>query len=275
MTPQHSHVATLFACFFLSIVACDSADDAAAPSGNAGSAATGAQGGSAGNGAVSGSAGSGGSTTAGSSGTGGSGGMGATSGTGGAAGTGGSGAAGGTGGSGGTGGTGALGGTGGASGTAGSGANAGTGGSTVTCDFTGFDAVAQDALIDSQQNIKYLAQSTLGDPVDVFTFELVAPPDGIQPGEYPITDENYATCTNCITLYTACDAFLSNCSKTFLAISGSLTISEVGASGSNFSGSLANVTLVEVTIAPDLTSTKVENGATYCIPDYSYSAQLQ
>lgn len=245
--PHFSKLVLLALCNLV-LIACSGSDDSSGVSGNSGAS------GSSGSSGMAASAGSSGAGSGGSSGSAG------TAGASGSAGMGGSAGAGATAGSAGTGGTGATG---------------GAAGSGSTCDFDGYDVVAQDALVDAQGNIKYLAQNTLGAPVDVLTFELVAPSGGVQPGMYPITDENYATCTRCITLYQGCDAQLANCAKAFLAVAGSLEISEVGASGATFSGSLSSAKLVEVTIAGDLTSTKVDGGATYCLDQFLFSTTLQ
>lgn len=171
------------------------------------------------------------------------------------------------GGSGGMGGTAAVGGMGGAGGTG------GAGGAAATCDDPPFVAVAQDAG-PFGSGFVYLAQSTLGDPVDVFTFEIAGGAPDV--GTLTITADGYDTCQSCVLLHRGCDGFLANCEKTLLARAGTLAITSSGTTGMTFAGTLSDVELVEVTIdGASNASTPVTGGESLCWPSYAFEAEIQ
>ena len=144
---------------------------------------------------------------------------------------------------------------------------------TNTCSRTGFTPVAQDSGVLTGM-FRYIAQSTLGVPVDVLYFFLDPNQGGAQEaGTYAITDANYKTCANCIVIDQGCDENLVNCEKYFLANTGSLVISNFGTE--RFSGILDNAEFVEVTIDEDLTSTPVIDGEKWCVDDYAFDASVQ
>jgi hypothetical protein len=175
----------------------------------------------------------------------------------------------------GTGGSGASTSTGGTTATGGSSATGGGGGAGGgSCDDAPFVAEAEDAGT-FQGVFRYIAQSTLGAPVDVLSFELL---DGApaMPSAIPLTGDGYESCTTCVVLYLGCDQNLANCQQTFLAQSGTLDVTSTGDSGATFAGTLDNVELVEVSIDPNtFVSTPVQGGETVCWASYAFSAPIQ
>ncbi|MFO0748407.1 MAG: hypothetical protein U1F43_22495 [Myxococcota bacterium] len=143
-----------------------------------------------------------------------------------------------------------------------------------SCDRSGFVAVAQDAG-HAFGAFNYLAQTSLGEPVDVLSFQLADDGGAAAAGRYELTGENFATCANCVIAYIGCDADLAGCAKTFLAQSGTLDISAFGASGGHFTGTLDQVVLAEVTLDDDFNSTLVEGGETWCLDGYAFDAVVQ
>jgi hypothetical protein len=146
---------------------------------------------------------------------------------------------------------------------------------TSDCEHTGFTAVAEDAG-PFFGAFRYIAQSTLGEPVDVLSFELISEQGGATAaGTYSLTDDDYASCGNCVVIFQGCDGDLAHCDRTFLAQSGTLVISSFGASGEDFSGTISDIILAEVTIEEDLSSTVVPEGQTWCIDSFSFVTEVQ
>ena len=129
----------------------------------------------------------------------------------------------------------------------------------------------------------YIAQTTTtGAPVDTLNFELLAPDGASTEGTYALTDDAYQDCDNCVLIYLQCDENLANCEKTFLAQEGTLTITSPtspttldDASGEQFTGTLTDVVLYEVTIDDQNNSTLVTDGETWCLDSYSFDATIQ
>ena len=64
-------------------------------------------------------------------------------------------------------------------------------------------------------------------------------------------------------------------SKTFLANSGTIEITSIGTSGGQFTGYLADVELIEVTIDPStFVSTPVPEGENWCISEYNFDISI-
>jgi hypothetical protein len=148
---------------------------------------------------------------------------------------------------------------------------------TSGCDHAGFDPNGgQTAIYDGgSQLFLYQADSTSGTPVDALVFEIYQADGGPSaPGTYPILDENYSVSNLNVLVYYDCDGGM-NCSKTFLANSGTMHITYIGDVGNHFYGTLSNVTLVEVTIDPfTYDSTPVAEGQTWCIYDYTFDTNI-
>jgi hypothetical protein len=144
------------------------------------------------------------------------------------------------------------------------------------CAHNEFTAVAQDAG-DYLGIFRYLAQSTLGAPVDLMTFEFIPGVAGVATGvgQYILTDDNYADCANCLTMSYQCDENLSNCAQAFLVQSGTLDITTWDAAGGTFAGTLSDAIFAEATFDGQLNSTVVPGGDAWCIQSYSFSATIQ
>jgi hypothetical protein len=97
------------------------------------------------------------------------------------------------------------------------------------------------------------------------------PYDGDKTGTFDLTqngDDNYKTCARCLLVYA------DNGKKVFYPSAGTLEIApESKALGGSMDATITNLTLVEVTIADDLTSTPVPNGA--CLTVASATVQVQ
>jgi len=144
------------------------------------------------------------------------------------------------------------------------------------CDRSGYTSVASDALGFDNGDLWYLAQSTLGSPVDVFSIEIYAALGGAStPGTYTITDDNYDTCGNCVVIQTDCDETLGNCQRTFLANAGKLTITSIGPIGALFTATLSDLVLTEITYDDKYYSTPVPGGDTWCIDTYDVDVTIQ
>lgn len=151
---------------------------------------------------------------------------------------------------------------------------AGTGGGndSVDCTETSFAAIAEDAG-EILGSFIYLAQSSLGDPVDTLKIEFAG--GAPSSGSIEIEEANYSTCTTCVRIDLGCDGSLSNCTKTLLAQGGTLVVTSTGAAGDTFSGELQNVQFVEVTIDGTNVSTAVPGGDEVCLPSFAFSTTIQ
>ena len=148
-------------------------------------------------------------------------------------------------------------------------------GPVITCDRTGFTSVAADAGF-TFGILNYLAQSTLASPVDVLNIQFITDNGGASaPGTFTFTGENYSSCGSCLTIFVGCDETLSNCSKTFLADSGTMVLDSIGDSETQLKGSLTDVVLVEVSLDNAFVSTVVDGGETWCLPSHTFDLTIQ
>ena len=144
------------------------------------------------------------------------------------------------------------------------------------CDRNGFVSVAGDAIAFETGDTWYLGQSTLDAPLDVLSLEIYAALGGATtPGVYPITDDNYDSCGNCVLIQVGCDESLFNCTRYFLANAGTLEVTSIGGIGDQFAGTLTDLTFVEITYDDDFHSTPVAGGETWCVSRYEFAAELQ
>jgi hypothetical protein len=81
-------------------------------------------------------------------------------------------------------------------------------------------------------------------------------------------------CALCLVIFKDCNAM--DCAKAFMPkAGGTYTLTTLGTTiGGTFAGSVSNVTLQEVTIAEDLTTTPVPGGETWCLPSWNWSGQI-
>lgn len=147
---------------------------------------------------------------------------------------------------------------------------AGEGGASA-CEAP-FEPAAQDAG-EFLGAFVYVAQSTLSAPVDVLNLEFPAGAPAV--GQLAISDDNYSTCTNCVTLFRGCDDALANCEKIFLAQAGTIELTSIGAAGELFEGTLEGASFIEVTLDGESVSTPVVGGEAFCWDSFSFSATIQ
>lgn len=145
----------------------------------------------------------------------------------------------------------------------------------LLCDHVGFESLGgETASHDSGlQLLYYQADSNSSSPLDYLTIEIYQSLGGpTSTGSYPIPDENYETTNLAVLVYYNCDG---GCEKTFLANSGTIDISSIGTSGGQFTGTLSDVELIEVTIDPTTyVSTPVPAGEDWCISGYQFDVGI-
>ena len=108
-------------------------------------------------------------------------------------------------------------------------------------------------------------------------FGTQAAPTPIVTGTYPLTGEQtqYKTCGTCVTVLSDIDSTAMRAGPAFLATGGSVNVTQAGtAVGQPFAVTLSNVTLQEVTIAQDDTSTAVTGGCTTRIDNATFTGTL-
>ncbi len=154
--------------------------------------------------------------------------------------------------------------------------------STGTCTYTGFSPVAQEALDYSTSGFVYGGYSSTTEPLYLVSIEFFtgygSPPPLTGPGSYTLAttavEQNYSTCGTCVLVHQQCSTGVG-CTRSFFATGGTLQISSWGDVGTQFTGSLTGVTLVEVTIdSSTFVSTPVPGGQTWCLPSYAFDATI-
>ena len=72
----------------------------------------------------------------------------------------------------------------------------------------------------------------------------------------------------CVLIFSGCTS--DSCEKTYFATGGTLSITSIGGPGTHFTGTLKDVTLVEVTIDDTATSTPVSGGQSWCLANVPF-----
>lgn len=159
---------------------------------------------------------------------------------------------------------------------------------TVSCDHNDFPApgsgtgetLARPADGGSTLLVDTSSQSAL--PHDILSLQIYGDLDGAasSAGTYQLDDFNYATCVNCLLVYTDCTT--DSCAKTFIAGRGELDISASGQvdgefrNDETFAATLRNAELVEVTIDPNTYEARlVEGGESWCISEFTWSDTIR
>ena len=143
------------------------------------------------------------------------------------------------------------------------------------CDHVGFESLGEQnsIYVSGSQFLHYQADSNIAAPLDSLTFEIyqnLGGPTAL--GTYPIPDTDYSTTELAVLINNDCGG---GCYKTFLANSGTMVITSIGTTGGQFTGSLSNVELVEVTIDPSTyVSTPVPDGEDWCILEYAFDTVI-
>lgn len=149
------------------------------------------------------------------------------------------------------------------------------------CDLDGFTVEDQTAVA-TPTDLYYQGFSSATAPYDVITVEFYYGLGGVEPLQGPgsVTlgaadvDQNYATCSTCVLIWTDCDT--TGCSgPTYFATAGTLNVTAL-ATGGSFTGTLANARLIEVEIDPTTyLSTPVADGGAWCVASLSFDASVQ
>ncbi|MFW6369211.1 MAG: hypothetical protein ACOC0J_01360 [Myxococcota bacterium] len=144
---------------------------------------------------------------------------------------------------------------------------------TGECDYEGFEAEDMNAFADEDILELYAATST-EPPLDALLaewwFAYGAEFTGV--GTYPVENVPYDECGLCVVLYRVNadqEAY-----QMFLAAEGEIEVTEVGADGEPISATLTNASFVEW-LYDDVTDQPVEDGETWCIDSFTWSANLE
>lgn len=159
---------------------------------------------------------------------------------------------------------------------------------TVSCDHSGFPAPGNgngETLARTANGGEALlidTSSQIALPHNVMALQIYGgtPGAATEVGTYQLDDFNYATCTNCLLVYTDCTQ--DSCAKTFIAGSGELEVTSTGQLGGvfaedeTFAATLSNAELVEVSIDPNTYEARlVEGGESWCISQFTWQESIQ
>lgn len=148
---------------------------------------------------------------------------------------------------------------------------------SLVCDREGFATETHQAERDDELGLLfYTGERGVAPEVENLTIDLyfaLGAADEVH--DFSLTGESLADCHTCVLVRSGCGE--SNCSsgKTFLAQSGTLSITDIGDIGTQLQGSLQSARFAEVTIDPaDLETTVVPDGATWCLDNYEFIAAV-
>lgn len=165
-----------------------------------------------------------------------------------------------------------------------------TGTDATGTDTTGMDSEAEDALVFEPEEVRaftglmdakrhWVLEATEGPRVlNLEIYEASGGPT--TPTTVPLTadETSYATCGTCLLFRDGCEVHGDHfhCERTWMPEpSGSITLTALGTSaGSLLAGVIEGVTLREVTIADDYTTTPVSGGETIVLKTWSFEAVL-
>lgn len=145
------------------------------------------------------------------------------------------------------------------------------------CDHTGFAPTLETAERDDELGVLFYT-ATLGEAptMERLTFDFYFPlgaSDG--PQEILFDGENLRDCHTCMVARRDCESARCRDGKAFLVQSGTASVAAMDAEGGSFRGTLDNVVFAEVTIgAPDLETTVVPGGETWCIDSLAFDAEV-
>lgn len=161
---------------------------------------------------------------------------------------------------------------------------------TTDTDSEGTDSDAEEGLVFAPEEIR--AFTDLVDAERLWVLEAVEGPRVLSleiyeafggptsPTTVPLTAEetSYATCGTCLLFRDGCEAHGDHfhCERTWMPEpGGTITLSALGTSaGSLFAGVIEGVTLREVSIADDYTTTPVSGGETIVLSTWSFETAL-
>jgi hypothetical protein len=146
----------------------------------------------------------------------------------------------------------------------------------AACTFTGFSAGTQIAERDTELGVLfYTARSGVAPDIELLTFDLYFPlgaTDGVH--DYTFTGETLADCHTCLQMRRNCGGNSCISGQKFLAQEGTVSITQVGPAGTAMQGSFSNLKLAEITIGPNLSTTVVPGGDSWCIESYSFDQNI-
>lgn len=144
------------------------------------------------------------------------------------------------------------------------------------CTTTGFAADQQLAERDDELGVLFYTAIAGVDPFDRLTvdfyFDLGATD---APHTIPLAGDDLADCHTCLLLYRGCSGSLCTSATTFLATSGTLTVSATGGAGDPFTAALDDATFTEVVIDYSTQHAEpVADGETWCLDGQALSATI-
>jgi hypothetical protein len=134
---------------------------------------------------------------------------------------------------------------------------------SVACDLEGFSTGTETAERDDELGVLFYTASNaqMQRLTADFYFSLGAT-DG--PQTVSFTGEGLDTCSTCVSARTGCGSL--SCETTFIALSGTLTVTAMGGVGETLQGSLSNAVFAEAEIdAGTLETTLVPDGQRWCL----------
>lgn len=133
-----------------------------------------------------------------------------------------------------------------------------------SCTQTGFAAEFQFANAADGQH-SYIARASSVVPSDTVVIRTVL---GTTASSYDLSMESPVGCLRCVSIRRACDTTLENCERTFVAVSGSLNLTALGAVGERFTGTVSGVfqQFESDVIVPD--------GETWCLENYAFDVPV-
>jgi len=148
----------------------------------------------------------------------------------------------------------------------------GDGGSGVVCDRDGISTPSQNAFSNGLDGITVYNGSGPAPDDDLLIVELWHKYGAAAtPHTFTFTGENYVDCHTCVILKTDCGA--DECARTFLAESGTLTVTALDPA--TLTATLENIVAIEVEIDDGSVSTPVApNGETWCLDSHTITADV-
>ncbi len=146
----------------------------------------------------------------------------------------------------------------------------------VACTYDGFTSSTQLAERDVDLEVLfYTARAGVAPNIELFTYDLYFPLGATNAAhDFTFTGENLADCHTCLQMRRDCGGTSCISGQKFLAQEGSVSLTQVGAAGTQMQGTFTNLKLAEITIGSGLTTTLVPGGETWCIDSYSFDTTI-
>lgn len=154
--------------------------------------------------------------------------------------------------------------------------DAGVDAMTSACTYTGFAPTTEATERDVELEVLfYTARSGAAPSIEIFTYDLyfsLGATDGVH--EFTFTGQSLADCHTCVQMRRDCGSNTCLDGKKFLAQSGSVSVTEIGPAGTALQATFTDVKLAEITLGPNLSTTVVPGGETWCIDNYSLNQTI-